>query len=41
LIEGEGITPDVLLDPIEEDEDDDIYLDRAIEILKEQISRGG
>jgi len=41
LIEGEGITPDVLLDPIEEDEDDDIYLDRAIEILKEQMSRGG
>lgn len=41
LIEGEGITPDVLLDPIEENEDDDIYLDRAIEILKEQISRGG
>ena len=41
LIEGEGITPDVLLDTIEEDEDDDIYLDRAIEILKEQISRGG
>ena len=41
LIEGEGITPDVLLDPIEEDEDDDIYLDRAIEVLKEQISRGG
>lgn len=41
LIEGEGITPDVLLDPIEENEDDDIHLDRAIEILKEQISRGG
>jgi len=41
LIEGEGITPDVLLDPIEGDEDDDIYLDRAIEILKKQMSRGG
>ncbi len=41
LIEGEGITPDVVLDPIDEDEDDDVYLDRAIEILKEEISRGG
>ena len=41
LIEGEGITPDVLLEPIGENEDDDIHLDRAIEILKEQISRGG
>ena len=40
LIEGEGITPDVLLE-FAEDEDDDVYLDRAIEILKEQISRGG
>ncbi|PKB71105.1 MAG: hypothetical protein BZY87_07205 [SAR202 cluster bacterium Io17-Chloro-G6] len=41
LIEGEGITPDVVLDPIEDDEDDDVHLDRAIEILKDQISRGG
>ncbi|MCH8894460.1 MAG: S41 family peptidase [Chloroflexi bacterium] len=40
LIEGEGITPDVLLEPAGDD-DDDVYLDRAIEILKEQISRGG
>ena len=40
LIEGEGITPDVLLE-LDEDEDDDVFLDRAIEILKEQISRGG
>jgi len=40
LIEGEGLTPDVLLDPVEDD-DDDVYLDRAIEILREQISRGG
>ncbi|MCH8802288.1 MAG: S41 family peptidase [Chloroflexi bacterium] len=40
LIEGEGITPDVLLEPVGDD-DDDVYLDRAIEILKEQISRGG
>lgn len=39
LIEGEGITPDVLLEFAEDD--DDVYLDRAIEILKEQISRGG
>jgi len=39
LIEGEGITPDVTLEPVE-DEDDDVHLDRAIEILKEQISRG-
>ena len=40
LIEGEGITPDVLLE-IALDDDDDVFLDRAIEILKEQISRGG
>ena len=40
LIEGEGITPDVLLE-FAEDEDEDVYLDRAIEILKEEISRGG
>jgi carboxyl-terminal processing protease len=41
LIEGEGITPDVVLEPIEDDEDDDVHLDQAIEILKEEISRGG
>lgn len=41
LIEGEGITPDVVLEPVEDDEDEDVHLDRAIEILKEQISRGG
>ena len=40
LIEGEGITPDVVFEPLE-DEDDDVHLDRAIEILKEQISVGG
>ncbi len=40
LIEGEGITPDVVLEPLEDD-DDDLHLDRAIEILKDQISRGG
>ena len=41
LIEGEGITPDVVLEPIEDDDDDDVHLDQAIEILKEEISRGG
>lgn len=41
LIEGEGITPDVELEPLEDDEDDDVHLDQAIEILKEEISRGG
>ena len=41
LIEGEGITPDVVLEPIGDDEDDDVHLDQAIEILKEEISRGG
>ncbi|MBC8280198.1 MAG: S41 family peptidase [Chloroflexi bacterium] len=40
LIEGEGITPDVLLDPIDEDEDEDLHLDRAIEILKEELGEG-
>lgn len=40
MIEGEGITPDVMLEPVE-DPDDDVHLDQAIEILKEQISRGG
>ena len=39
LIEGEGITPDIVLEP-NDDEDDDIHLDRAIEILKEEISKG-
>ena len=40
LIEGEGLTPDVVLDPVDEDEDEDIQLDRAIEILKEQLEEG-
>ena len=40
LIEGEGITPDVILDPVEEEEDDDVHLDRAIEILREEIGLG-
>jgi carboxyl-terminal processing protease len=41
LIEGEGITPDVVLEPLEDDEDDDLHLDQAIEILMDEISRGG
>ena len=40
LIEGEGLTPDVVLDTVDEDEDEDIQLDRAIEILKEQLEEG-
>ena len=40
LIEGEGITPDVLLDPIDGDEDEDVYLDRAIEILRQELGEG-
>ncbi len=40
LIEGEGIVPDIMLE-LSEDEDEDVQLDRAIEILKEQIARGG
>ena len=41
LIEGEGLTPDVVLEPLDADEDEDLHLDRAIEILKEQLSLGG
>ncbi|MBM52633.1 MAG: peptidase S41 [Acidobacteria bacterium] len=41
LIEGEGLTPDVMLEPLKEDEDEDLQLDRAIEILKEQLTMGG
>ena len=41
LIEGEGLTPDVILEPLDDDEDEDLHLDRAIEILKEQLSLGG
>lgn len=40
LIEGQGLTPDVVLDPVDEDEDEDVQLDRAIEILKEQLGEG-
>ena len=38
LIEGEGIPPDVVLEPVEADEDEDVHLDRAIEILKEELN---
>ena len=39
LIEGEGISPDVVLDdPVEGS--GDTHLDRAIEILQEQVVRG-
>ena len=41
LIEGEGLTPDVVLEPLDKDEDEDLHLDRAIEILKEQLTLGG
>ncbi len=41
VIEGEGLTPDVMLEPLEEEEDEDLQLDRAIEILKEQLTLGG
>ena len=37
LIEGNGLNPDVVLDPLDEDEDEDLHLDRAIEILKEEL----
>ncbi len=40
LIEGQGLTPDVVLDPLDEDEDEDLHLDRAVEILKEELSLG-
>jgi C-terminal processing protease CtpA/Prc len=38
LIEGQGLTPDIVLEPLAEDEDEDLYLDRAIEILKEELN---
>lgn len=38
LIEGQGLTPDVILEPLDADEDEDLHLDRAIEILKEELS---
>lgn len=39
LIEGTGITPDVVSE-VPEDEEDDIQLDQAIELLKELIAAG-
>ncbi len=39
-IEGEGISPDIIQEA-SEDETEDLQLDRAIEILQEQINRGG
>ena len=41
LIEGNGLNPNVVLDPLDEDEDEDLHLDRAIEILKEELSVSG
>lgn len=40
LIEGEGLTPDVIQEP-SEDESEDVQLDRAFELLQELIQRGG
>ena len=39
LIEGEGIFPDVPLDPVE-DSTTDVHLDRAIQLLQTQIAQG-
>ena len=38
LIEGEGITPDIVLEPVE-DFSTDVHLERAVEVLREQIAR--
>jgi carboxyl-terminal processing protease len=40
LIEGQGLSPDVVLEPLDEDEDEDLHLDRAIQILEEELSVG-
>ena len=40
LIEGEGISPDIVSEN-PEDESEDLQLDLAFELLKEQIARGG
>ena len=37
LIEGQGLVPDVILAPLDADEDEDIYLDQAIQILKGEL----
>ena len=39
-IEGEGIPPDIVVES-SEDESEDLQLDKAIEVLKEQIAQGG
>ena len=38
LIEGEGITPHIVLEPVE-DFSTDVHLERAVEVLREQIAR--
>ena len=40
LIEGEGISPNIIQEN-SEDETEDVQLDRAIEVLREEIARGG
>ena len=37
LIEGQGLVPDVVLAPLDPDEDEDIHLDQAIQILKGEL----
>ena len=39
LIEGEGLSPDIQLDKLEEGSED-VHLNRAIDLLREQIARG-
>jgi len=39
LIEGEGLSPDVQLDKVE-DSSEDVHLNRAIELLRKQIAQG-
>ncbi len=39
-IEGEGIPPDIVVES-SEDESEDLQLDKALEVLKEQIAQGG
>ena len=39
MIEGEGLSPDIQLDKLEEGSED-VHLNRAIDLLREQIARG-
>ena len=39
LIEGEGISPDVQLEEVDDDSED-VHLNRAIQVLREQIAKG-